>query len=272
MGKINGVMAHDLDYELSIWGASTASVNFNPQIIIDSLGVSAMNMGIIGTNIDQYYGLLKEYLSYTENSKTLIIALDMHGGLDVRSAFYDMYNWLHHIDRKNIYECFSDMDNARVNKLRFVPFYKLTNFDKHAFPYFRRTLVSNDPEYKITGYGFQPKRTGSFASAESDTPFETVVDQRSSNKIRDAISMADSKGIQCYLVITPCFVEGLNLIENKAEFISKLKTFETSNTKLLDFSNCYISQDSTYFTDNTHLNPHGADELTRLLIREISQN
>jgi len=45
VGKINCVMNHDMDVELTIWGASTAYLNFNPQIIIDSLGYSTMNMG-----------------------------------------------------------------------------------------------------------------------------------------------------------------------------------------------------------------------------------
>ena len=69
-----------------------------------------MNMGIDGTNIDQYAGLLYEYLDHTEKSKILVIALDIHGGLTNRRRFFNLYNWIHHVDNDHIYNCFASID------------------------------------------------------------------------------------------------------------------------------------------------------------------
>ena len=69
LGKINSIAKHDLDVELSIWGSSTAGANFNAVMLDSSLNLSCYNMGIEGANIDQYSGLLEEYISYSKKSK-----------------------------------------------------------------------------------------------------------------------------------------------------------------------------------------------------------
>ena len=272
IGKIYAVVSHNLDVNLTIWGASTAYVNFNPKIIIDSLKISSMNMGIDGTNIDQYSGLLNEYIDYTTKSEYLVIALDIHGGLTNRKSFYHLHNWLHHIDNKNIYDCLSDIDNEIMLKLKYVPFYSLILYDKHSFPYFRRTLLNKKSKYQISNYGFSPNGGTSINATKDYSTFETSIDKRSFEKVRKAVIAANKKDIKCFIVITPCYEKGLHQITNRNDFVSKLKTLKTEKTEVLDFSDSYISKDPTYFQDNTHLNSNGAGESTRLLIKRIKSN
>lgn len=272
IGKINAVVSHKLDVGLTIWGASTAYVNFNPNIIIDSLKTSSMNMGIDGTNIDQYAGLLNEYIDYTTKSDYLIIALDIHGGLTDRKSFYHLHNWLHNIDNQYIYNCLSDIDNKTITKLKYVPFYSLILYDKHSFRFFRRTILNKKSEFQISNYGFKPNGVTPIKETKNYSPFKTFIDERSFEKVKKAVINANKKNIKCFIVITPCYEKGLNQITNRNDFVDKLKTLETDKTKILDFSDSYISKEPTYFKDNTHLNSYGADELTRLLIQKIKNN
>ena len=267
IGKINGIMNHTIDAEITIWGASTANVNFNPQIIIDSLNLSCMNMGIDGTNIDQYAGLLNEFIDFTSKSKSLVIAIDIHSGLANRDSFYHFYKWLHHVKNDNIYNCFSDIDYERMFKIKYIPFYSLTQFDKHAFPYFIRTIRNKNNQ--ISNYGFSPLNGTILNSANDGPNFETFVNTRAFDKVNNAVKKASSKGIKCYIVITPCYEKGFLRIINRNEFISKLKTIDVQNAEVFDFSNCYISKDPKYFRDNTHLNSIGANELTKLFLKKM---
>jgi hypothetical protein len=271
VGKINGVVAHDLDFNLTIWGASTAQFNFNPQIIIDSFDISAMNMGIDGTNIDQYAGLLNEFISYTEESEYLIIALDIHGGLANRSSFYQLHNWLHNIDNANIYNCLSDIDQQTMFKLKYVPFYSLIKYDKHAFRYFRKSLFNKSSDYTIPDYGFKSKGNATLEVKEKEASFETEIDERSFYKVKHAVEKASKRGIKCMVILTPCFVDGLAQIKNRTDFITKIETLKTAKVKVANLSNCYISKEPKYFKDNTHLNAKGADELTKLLVKKIKE-
>lgn len=269
IGKINAVMAHDLDVQLTIWGASTAYFNINPSIIMDSLKISAMNMGINGANIDQYAGLLNEYIEYTTQSDYLIIALDLHGGLMNRQSLFELHNWLHQANNPKIYQCFSDIDPDLMLKYRYVPFYSLILYDKHMFPYFRRTLLSQGHQYQVSNHGYSPNGHGTFCPTKPYEFFETKIDQRCIDKIRKATRAANLKGIKCYVVVTPCYQKGLDHITNRADFKAQLNSLKADQTQVLDFSDGYISKQPAYFKDNTHLNSDGADELTRLLISEM---
>ncbi|WP_162555848.1 D-alanyl-lipoteichoic acid biosynthesis protein DltD [Reichenbachiella versicolor] len=269
VGKINAIMSHEFDFDLTIWGASTAYVNINPHIIMDSLNITSFNMGIDGTNIDQYAGLLYEFLDYTSKSKYLIIALDIHGGLVNRTQFHDLHNWLHHIGNKHIDNCFLDIQERTVKKIKYIPFYSLTCYDKHALPYFRKTLVNSNREFQITNYGYKPNGNKSIKPNKNIPPFKTEIGIRSFEKLKTAITIANSKDIKCFVIITPCFKEGLEKIENRFEFVQKLNELKTEKTEILDLSDCYISKEPNFFRDNTHLNTKGADELTRLILSYI---
>ena len=272
IGKINSVMNHDLDVELTIWGASTAYVNFNPQILIDSLGYSSFNMGIDGTSIDQYNGLLEEYLSYSTNSKYVIITFDVHGGLVNRSRLYHLHNWLHHVKNETIYDCLSDVDPDLMFKVKHVPFYDLTLYDKHSFPYFRQAILNRETEYQFDSYGYKPNGIGSIdTSLIQLTSVETEVDtgQRCLRKILASSLKAKKQKITPIVVITPCYEKGLKKLTGIDRVFTAINSLKKNGIEVFDLSSCYISKSPKYFKDNTHLNNMGANELTRLLVNEI---
>lgn len=273
-GKINGVVRHDLDYEFTIWGASTARNNFKPQLLIDSLQLTGLNMGIDGANIDQYAGLLQEYLNYTQKSRYLIIAFDIHGGLRTREAFYQIHYWVQNLDNSNIYQNFHSIDSSTMNKFRYIPFYSLLKYNKHNLRPFYESLQSTTKEsYVISQHGFHSRghndltKKGSIQRA--DTTFAVPIGDRPLNKVKQAITQANKKGIQCLLVITPCFKNGLEQMTNKGDFRNALQQLTNAKTKLLDFSDTRLSENPTYFIDNTHLSDRGAEALTKLLLKEI---
>lgn len=274
IGKINSVMNHDLDVDLTIWGASTAYVNFNPQILIDSLGYSSINMGIDGTSIDQYNGLLEEYLSYSTNSKYVIITFDVHGGLVNRSRLYHLHNWLHHVKNETIYNCLSDVDPELMFKVKHVPFYSLTLYDKHSFPYFRQAILNQETEYKFDNYGYKPNGIGSIdTSLIQLASVETEVDtgQRCIRKIITSSLKAKEQNITPIVVITPCYEKGMKKLTGIDMVFTATRSLKKNGIEVFDLSSCYMSKNPKYFRDNTHLNSIGADELTRLLVNEIKK-
>ncbi len=279
IGKINSVMNHNMDVEFTIWGASTAYLNFNPQIIIDSLGYSTMNMGIDGTGIDQYNGLLQEYLSYSNKSKYVIIALDVHGGLGSRTSLYHLHNWLHHVNNPNIYNCLSDIDPSLLWKLKYVPFYDLTMYDKHAFPYFRKTILNQNSEFEIDNHGYKSNGFSSIDTNQHQLALDNLtIDKvqintgvRALNKIRDSSLKAKARKIIPIVVVTPCYEKGMNRLEEASDVLSAINSLKKDGIQVLDLSSCSISRQAKYFRDNTHLNSLGADEFTRIFVQEIKK-
>lgn len=273
IGKINAVVKHDLEFECTIWGASTAWVNINPKIISDSLNLSTLNMGIDGTNIDQYQGLLNEYLNYNEKSKYIIIAVDVNGGISDRNSFYHYHNWIHHIQNENIYNSLNDIDNERVFKTKYIPFYSLTQYDKHSFsPFIEgvKDFIGRKDDYEFKNNGFSPV-SGVLKLNENIKSIakNVIIGRRCIDKIKESCMIAKSKSIKPIVVITPCFYKGFENIKNASEVVDRIMQLRGSGIDVYDFSSSSITKDISCFYDNTHLNSEGADVFTKLFVNKI---
>jgi hypothetical protein len=270
IGKINAVVQHELDHEMTIWGASTAYVHFDAQKMTDKLGLSVFNMGIDGTNIDQYYGLLKEYLEYTENSKFLVIAMDIHGGFMKRQALYNIHKWTHHLSNDNIKDCFSTIDSQLMCKCGNVPFYNLTVYNKHNFRFVRNSMLSTDSIWSFPQRGYAPNPVSKMKLGNQIEEKQKVeINESVSKKIKDACILAKSKGITPIIVITPCFIQGYEGLVNAEEVVSSIQKYEEVGAKVFNYSQCDISKDPSLFNDYTHLNEKGADQFSELFAEDF---
>lgn len=267
IGKINALMKHEIDDEVMIWGASTAYTNLNPILFEQDSGLSCFNMGIDGTNIDQYYGLIREHLNYTKKCRFAVIVLEIRSSLSKRNKYYNLHNWVHHIENKNIYENLKDIDPYFSFKCRYVPYYKVTAYDKHAFSYIKRHFLS-DKEYlpmkgcflQDSSYVYKPRHR---------QPITHKIDDRVKNKIFEAIKSYKQKSIQPVIFISPCYSEGLKLIQNIDEFYEVIYECEAKGAKILDYLKPEFYKDPTCFKDNTHLNAKGARIITPMLAKDL---
>ncbi len=272
-GKINSIINKQTDKEIMIWGASSAEVNISPYKIENATGKTCFNMGLDGTNIDQYDGLLKYFLSYTDSCKKLIIALDIHGGLAKREQVYNLYCWLHHMDQDQIFESIYNIDKSMALKSKYVPFYNLTLYNKHALPYIKKT-IKNVIQQKNESYDFPDN---GYVASEKNIPDDMTWDENINilisdttiNKLKKIIMIAEEKQIQTYIVITPCLNKGYILLNNRKAFISSIEALSNIGAKVLDLSSSYISENPDYFYDNIHLNKKGSEAFTDLLISKI---
>ena len=273
IGKINAVITKKIDPELSIWGASTALTHFNANRISDSLDINAFNMGIDGTNIDQFNGLLKDYITNSINSKFIILALDIHGALTKRKSLYNIHNWIHHMDNENINNCFKSIDKKIILKSKYIPFFNLTLYSKHNF----RSVITNINSQKLTylfpNKGYHPKapKKTNFSKDRLEM-INLSFDRSVFNKIKENCILATQKNIKPIIILTPCYKKGLEHLSNANEIRTWMKKLENFGVIFYDFSNSNIAQDSTFFIDYTHLNKIGAEKLTDKFIKVIKKD
>lgn len=270
IGKINGVINHDVDNKIMIWGASTAYVNFVPKRIDSALNMSCFNMGLNGTNIDQFNGLLKEYLSYSQKCKYLVIIIDIRSGLTKRNKIYDPFNWVHHSDNDNIYNSLKQIDDETMIKARYVPFYPLILYDKNTFRYFRKELLNPSEKYDFPNLGSSFHMDPIFKATKTK-PFRSKIDSRVLDKVISSCDLALEKNIIPILVMPSVYKEGLQIVQNIQEIEDTLRNTKNKETYLFNFVNTSISESTEFFQDYTHLNYRGAIKLTDLLIKEIKR-
>ena len=279
-GKINSIMIHALDEPVMIWGASTALVHFNPRIIQDSLKMGVYNMGVDGTNIDQYYGLLKEYLDYSENCKYLAIVIDIHGGLVDRGALYNVHLWAAHLRNRNVYESFIDVDPWLTLKSRWVPFYDLTLHNRTTFSCVKNELLGQAETTVKDNLGFYPKdlppidTTAMVKSTEIVRPKSESqpVNPRSIGKVRSACKLAVKKQIQPIIVIPPCYKRGLKQLGSEDQFMDSIYTLRQEGAIVLNYLNSDLTTQTELFYNNTHMNHRGADLLSSQFAEDLNRN
>jgi hypothetical protein len=273
IGKVNAIITKKIDPELSIWGASTAYTHFNANRISDSLGITAFNMGIDGTNIDQFNGLLKEHITNSRNSKFIVLALDIHGSLTKRKSLYHIHNWIHHMDNDNINKCFKSIDNKLILKSNYIPFFNLTLYSKHNFRSVIKNINYQEPTYLFPNKGYLSKapRKTNFSKDKLEM-INVSSDTSVYNKIKENCILATQKNIKPIIIITPCYKKGLEHLASANKIITWMKQLENYGVSFYDFSNSNISQDSTLFIDYTHLNNIGAEKLTDKFIQVIKKD
>lgn len=263
VGKINKVLNKKVNEDITIWGASTAEGNFAPKIISEATGLSCFNMGLDGTNIHQYGGLLENYLNKVSDKK-VIIAFDIHGGLMRRKSAYQIYNWLHTFNNKQVSSSYSEINNSQYLKIKYIPFYKLLLYGKHNVKYFKEKTDS----FFFENQGFVP-RSGIIIPSKEEKKIKFSNDSIVVNQIKSICKLAGTNNNQIYLVLTPCFHMGLKGGTNTDLVLNNLKSLQNKNVHFLNFSNHPMNLEKKYFKDNTHLNKSGAKFFSKIFIQRF---
>lgn len=270
IAKVNHVMQRELNAEVTIWGASTARVNFDTPLMGKKLNMECFNVGLDGTPFHQYEGLLREYISYSKPS-LLILVIDING-FGERKSLYQGYAWLHYIDNDNIYHSIKSIDRGIAVKSRYIPLYSLTTYDRRfLIRCLKWVYMGADSDPELDNAGYHPI----FISWQTTQrrlrikPFEVEIDQDIVASVYDLVKEAAKKNVQVALVIPPCYVEATKFISNRKEFEEALESMEQQNVRLFNYLDSSITLEKSNFTNNTHLNSTGSNLLTSQFIGDL---
>ena len=272
--KIKLLMEHQLDPELMIFGSSVALVHYDANLIEKQTGLSTFNMGLNGNFFPENYGFIREFLSYSENSKIILMsetygALWRHEGLH-RPEY--TFTW---IENENVYDCLYKMDPMRVFSERYVPFYNLTTvkywmirqgLENAKLPVPKMNLELCNKGYKEgDNIWLGPKATG-------DT-IHTFIEEEVVSDFKEVIGEIIAAGKTAVLVMPPVYDEGAKLIPRLDEAREVFQSLcEPEGAYFLDYSRDpeFVFK-VDWFTNNTHLNPMGAKVLSERISEDLKQ-
>ncbi len=272
--KVKYVINRELDVELSIWGSSTAEGNVNPSIIQDSVPLTMMNMGLDGTNIDQYFGLIREYLSYSQNSKYVIFVVDIHGGISDRDKLYEVHKWVPFMKNQYVYESFLDIDFEPTFKTKYIPFYSLFLYDKHTLNYWHNPFKSKRNTFKFEELGHfivEGQTVEEHYKTQKIKPLKVKIGSRALAKLKKACNLTLEKKVKPIIAISPCYYKGINHIQNVPEVLDSIYSIRDENDliEVWDFAKSPISYEASFFRDNIHMTKSGVREWSKLLGHKI---
>ncbi|WP_125185418.1 hypothetical protein [Botryobacter ruber] len=268
VGKVNGIISHELDADVAVFGSSVALVHFDPAIISNITGLECYNFGLNGTTLPQYHGVLSEYLSYAKAD--IIVLAGTASELAARNQLYEVYKFRHHLDNELIYNSLYALDPALTWRLKYAPFYSFSIYNKAYYQAALQGLLGKAQTVEEQK-GFSPEhRTWKAQARLQQGRIPEEIDTASIALYAQKIREINAKGKKAVLVLTPIFVEG----QHRMAFLPKLRVIYRQlageENYFFDFTRSTICQNPELFYNNTHLNYKGAALFSEEFARQLN--
>lgn len=256
----NDILHTDIDADVLIMGNSRAWGQYSTYILDSILHVNSYNIGMDGSAFNRQKVRYDIYRHYQHKKPLMMIqnvedfTLNRSKGYE-REQFmpYMMYPYFRHRIMEE--EPFSFAE-------RYVPMYRyyMNNFyeDYNKFDF---------PVYK--GYGGEDKEWDG-TELTKQQPYKETIDSVTYHMFEEYIEETKEEGIQLVLVFAPMYTKARELIQNHDEIHQLYRTLSAEyEIPFLDYSEWYLSGDTTYFYNAMHLNREGAELFSTQLAHDL---
>lgn len=249
--------------DILIFGSSRANHHYNPQILTDSLHLSALNCGLDGNGIILFYGWWQQI---KQHHYPKVIIYDINPRFDLLAG-EDNHKFLGSLktsyDRTNISSIFDDIDPMEKYKMLSQMYRYNSNFIVTAVNFLHPRQL-----YNTNGYMPLEGEVNMMQIRKDDKGKDAKQIQIDLLKISYLNKLIDeADGVQLIFAVSPIWY-GFS-----AEELQPIKDIcRERNIPFIDFSNNpkYV-HNNDLFKDGTHLNSRGADEYTKDFIAELKR-
>lgn len=269
----NAILEGQLDSEILIYGSSRAWVHFDPEIIQDSLKLSAFNLGIDGHNFNMQNLRHKLALKYNEKPKLIIHSVD--ATTLEKKGFYNSEQILPYmLWEEDFFQSTADYDMYSFldYNMPLLRYYGKTDAIEKALK--MNLQLEKNPQQRVRGYKGQERTwNADFEKAKRKmNAFVVNINQEVLQMFDLYLKECKAQNIEVVLVYAPVHVVGQDFIENEEILDSTYKALTKKYDFLyLDFKNDELCKDKAYFYNSRHLNKHGAELFTAKCVKEIKE-
>ncbi len=257
----NDIYAGKIDADIAIYGSSRAWTHISPQILQDSLGLSAYNFGIDGLNFSLQYFRHKEYFKYNRRPEIIIVSGDIFT-FEEEEGFYNHEQALPYMlfnkdyfEHRELFKIFEKADF-------FIP---LKRYLGQTWEMARSVILAigleNEPPARIKGFmGIEREWNQDLQQAiKTKGNLKIKIDYKLLCLFMRFINECKENNIKVVLVYSPEYIEGRSFIENRKEVLDLwYKIAESRVLIFLDYSDDSIGRNRDYFFNSTHLNKQGS--------------
>lgn len=256
----NDIVHNNINVDLIILGNSRAWCQYSPQILDSVLGTTSYNIGIDGSCFNRQLARYELYRHYIPNAPKYIIQNVEFFTLG-HTEGYEREQFMPYLIYPYFRERICQIEPFSFGEL-YIPMYRYyvnnvyDEYTKYDFPV-------------VKGYlGEDNKWDGS--KLNETEPYIQEVDTNSLKMFIDYIEGLQEENIKLILVFAPIYKDGLSKVLNLEEIHGLYYDLANKyNLPILDYANCWLSQDTTYFYNATHLNKQGAELFSTKLAHDI---
>lgn len=231
-------------------GSSRVDNTIDASLITKITGKSAINLGVQGGKLDDYYLMLQLLAHKKIKTDSVFIQVDYVYNIDGTSEILKS-NLIPHISVPVIDTYIKERD-PNYWSLRYIPFFRYMKFDyKIGFREFFNSSIGKTPKFDLMN-GYSPKYKKQGGLLQYKLP-DTIA--KGNSVIEKIIAFAKTKEITVVFFTAPFCKNTQNI-----SYIDKLKT---QLPTLIDYSRLFIDRDD-YFYNCSHLNNAGAQRFTEI--------
>jgi len=268
----NDIYTSSIDVDIAIYGSSRAWIHISPEILKDSLNLTAYNFGIDGLNFSFQYFRHKQYLKYNKVPKYIIFSADIFT-FESEEGFYNHEQALPYM-LFNMDYCQNRKTLKVFNTCDF--FLPLKRYSGQTWEIARAFVVGlgleSGPPKRNNGYMAIDRVWGDELEVALKTKGEINV--KSDSKL---ISLFDKfliecskMGIKVIMIYSPEYIEGRKFVKNRDEIIELYsKVAARHNIVFIDYSADSICYNRDYFYNSTHLNATGSELFSKKLAEDL---
>lgn len=259
-GVWNDIIHDNIKADLLIMGNSRAWCHYSPEILDSILGTESYNIGIDGSCFNRQLARYDMYRHYIPDAPKYIIQNVEFFTLG-HTEGYEREQFMPYLVCPYFRERIGEIEPFSFGEL-YIPMcrYYVNNvydeYTKYDFPV-TRGYLGEEKDWDGT-------------TLNTLEPFVQEVDTNTIRMFEEYIKNLQSENIRLVLVIAPIYKDGIDKVLNMDEIHSLYYDYsKTYNIPLLDYSRYWLSQDTAYFTDATHLNKVGSEIFSTQLANDI---
>jgi len=270
----NDIYNSKISSDLAIYGSSRAWVHINPEIIKDSLGLSAYNFGVNGHNFWLQYLRHIEYIENNKSPNVIVHSVDVFT-FQKRKGLFNMEQFLPYMlwDKK-----IKQYTSSYIGFNKADYYIPLIRYFKEplAFKIVFEKLFTSQHDYSLRNNGFDSKEKNwnkDHAKARKRRKNYVAKPDSATLKLYNKfLQECQQNKTKVIIVYTPEYIDGQKFVTNRKKIIDLIKGFaEKYNLEFLNYSNNKICFNKDYFYNASHLNAKGANHFSSILSKDLKE-
>ena len=262
----NDILKGNMANDIVIMGSSRAWTQYSPFVLDSIMGTTTYNLGCDGSNVSRQIPRYYVYRANNAKPKLVIQNIDWNGTMEYGNQYLrkQFFPYFYNKSMRDYALDYEDFDLAD----KYFPLYRYNYFMNIAC-----AIKSADSVYVIPKknyYGWDLQWNGENFNNVDTIKF--MVDERSANMFREYLSHCKKDSVQVVFVYAPIYIGATQKVANLPEVYSTYKSFaDEFDIPILDYTYSYISQDTSYFYNATHLNKTGSTEFSAMLANDLEK-
>jgi hypothetical protein len=274
-GAFNRVDRGEVNTDIVVLGSSRAALHYDPDAIRHLTGLSAFNLGRIGSRSEVYAGILGHYLHHNRPPRLILLNAD-YNSCDSNTELYDPVQFTPYLKDQALFDALRAR-HPRVWAMRYLPLYGYISDDvefRHDLGL--KALVGRWPRenyrdgFEAIDIKFDDDRLGPDANR---TEFLYTIGAEGCTEFAQSLVVARSLGIPAIVVFSPIYSGVNRRIRDRQVLLAQFeKAADANGAEFWDYSALpSVSDSQFYFADSFHMNMHGAAMFSQILGQRLAE-